>query len=153
MFFSDASFRSDSEDRATTGVLIFLGGSPVLWKSRKQQRLAHATCDAELVAALDGWKYAEPIRQLLEEFGIRILWMNLGVDNSAAETILRTGSFKRSRYFEYDQKLLVSKLRRDHRIRVQHVPTADQLADCLTKPVGRRILEKLWNAISFRRVC
>ncbi|KAH9421345.1 hypothetical protein DERP_015442 [Dermatophagoides pteronyssinus] len=48
---------------------LFTDASLVCWSSKKQTRLTHSTCEAELVAALDGWKQAEPIRQLLTEVG------------------------------------------------------------------------------------
>ncbi|KAH7643978.1 hypothetical protein HUG17_6340 [Dermatophagoides farinae] len=50
-------------------------------------RLPHSICEAELTAALEGWKNAEPIRQLLQEFGINTPNI-LHVDNSAAISIM-----------------------------------------------------------------
>ena len=80
--YTDASFRSDSNSNATSGTVTFIDKSPINWSSKKQSRLPHSTCEAELTAALEGWKNAEPIRQLLQEFGINTPII-LHVDNSA----------------------------------------------------------------------
>ena len=132
--YTDASFRSDNDQYATSGAILLLDKSPIYWSSKKQQRLAHSTCEAELVAALDGWKFAEPIRQFIRELGIECK-VNLLIDSSAAVSILDNNAFKRSRYFEYDQKVLVSKINNDPNLKVTKVSTSDQLADALTKPL------------------
>ena len=127
-------FRSDSNSNATSGTVTFIDKSPINWSSKKQSRLPHSTCEAELTAALEGWKNAEPIRQLLQEFGINTPII-LHVDNSAAISIMDNNAFKRSRYFAYDQKLLVSKMKDDNQVKVTRISSSDQLADALTKPL------------------
>ena len=135
--FTDASFRSDADLKATSGSIIFLDQTPVSWSSKKQTRLTHSTCEAELVAALDGWKQAEPIRQLLTELNFNTN-IRLHIDSAAAAAILETNSFKKSRYFNYDIKLLLSKMERENPIKVVKVSTGQQLADSMTKPLSRQ---------------
>lgn len=145
--YTDASFRSDAESRATSGVMILINNNVISWSAKKQQRLAQSTCEAELVAALDGWKQAEPLRQLLEELAIKVK-IDILIDNTAAETILRTGAFKRSRYFDYDQKLLVARIHENKSIDIQRIPTDKQLADGLTKPLNKTKL-MMFNKMIF----
>ena len=138
--FADASFRSSANSNATSGSILFIDKSPVNWFSKKQSRLPHSTCEAELTAALESWKSAEPIRQLLQELGINSS-IKIHVDSSAAVSIMDNNAFKKSRYFAYDQKLLVSKINEDGHVSIIRVPSKDQLADALTKPLHHVGLE------------
>lgn len=46
--FSDSDLAGDEEDnRSTTGVLFYLGGSPITWQSQKRKSAALLSCEAE----------------------------------------------------------------------------------------------------------
>jgi hypothetical protein len=50
--FSDADLAGDVDDRkSTTGMIFFLGRSPVSWQSRKQRVVAASSCESEYIAA------------------------------------------------------------------------------------------------------
>lgn len=50
--FSDSDMAGDVDTRkSTTGVLFFLGRSPISWKSHKQRVVALFSCEAEYMAA------------------------------------------------------------------------------------------------------
>jgi hypothetical protein len=50
--YSDADMAGDVDGRrSTSGVLVFLGASPIAWQSLKQKMVALSTCEAEYVAA------------------------------------------------------------------------------------------------------
>jgi hypothetical protein len=52
MGFSDSDLAGDQDDRkSTSGVLFFLGDSPISWQSTKQKVVALSSCDAEYIAA------------------------------------------------------------------------------------------------------
>ena len=131
--YTDASFRNKQTEHSTSGIVVFIDENLVAWQSKKQPRLASSTDEAELTAALDGWKIAEPIRQLLDEIGIPAK-MILFCDNSASVCHLNTGNFKGSKHFEYDKKLFASRISESSNITVEKVLSKDQLADPLTKP-------------------
>ncbi|XP_020263256.1 uncharacterized protein LOC109839239 [Asparagus officinalis] len=59
--YSDSDLAGDVDDcKSTTGVIYFLGASPIIWVSRKQRVVALSSCETEYVAT----------RQLLaKEFG------------------------------------------------------------------------------------
>jgi hypothetical protein len=49
--YSDSDHAGDIDDRkSATGVIFFLGGSPVSWQSQKQRVVAISSCEAEYVA-------------------------------------------------------------------------------------------------------
>ena len=50
--FSDADMVGDIDGRrSTSGVLVFLGATPIAWKSLNQKIVALSTCEAEYVTA------------------------------------------------------------------------------------------------------
>ena len=50
--YSDSDMAGDVDDRkSTSGVLFFLGKSPVSWQSAKQKVVALSSCEAEYIAA------------------------------------------------------------------------------------------------------
>ena len=149
--YSDASFRSVSEARCTSGAMVLLDKTPVNWKSSKQSRLAKSTCEAELVAALDAWEEAEPIRQMLDELGGESS-IDLILDSTSAFKIGETGSFKQSKYFAYDLKLMTEKLIKTDGVVLRRVPTSEQLADGLTKPLKSVKLKEFWNVLTQKGV-
>lgn len=50
--YSDSDLAGDIDDRkSTTGVIFFLGKSPITWVSQKQRVVALSSCEAEYIAA------------------------------------------------------------------------------------------------------
>ena len=149
--YTDAGFRTLTEARCTSGSMVVIDGTPVAWRSTKQTRLAKSTCEAELVAALDAWKEAEPIRQLLEEMGLDTM-IELILDSTSAFKIGETGSFKQSKYFAYDLKLMTEELIQTDGVVLRRVPTSEQLADGLTKPLKPVKLRRFWDILTQKGV-
>ncbi|KAF2321384.1 hypothetical protein GH714_040973 [Hevea brasiliensis] len=53
--YCDSDLAGDIDDRkSTTGILFFLGSSPVTWVSQKQRVVALSSCEAEYIAATAG---------------------------------------------------------------------------------------------------
>jgi hypothetical protein len=50
--YNDSDLTADIDGRrSTTGVLFFLGSSPVTWLSKKQMAVAKSSCEAEYMAS------------------------------------------------------------------------------------------------------
>jgi hypothetical protein len=66
--FSDSDFAGDVDDRkSTTGVLYYLGHSPITWQSNKQKVVALSSCEAEYIAAGSGACQGVWLARLLKE--------------------------------------------------------------------------------------
>lgn len=53
--YSDSDFAGDIDDRkSTTGVIFYLGNSPITWVSQKQKTVALSSCEPEFIAASAG---------------------------------------------------------------------------------------------------
>jgi hypothetical protein len=84
--YSDSDLAADIDGRRnTTGVLFFLGNSPVTWLSRKQTVMAKSPCEAEYMASVAAAAQATWLRRLLEEMtGISVPRQIIKMDNTAA---------------------------------------------------------------------
>ena len=69
--YSDATWASDPTDRrSVTGYCIFLGSSPLAWKSKKQSAVSRSNTEAELRALATTTSEIVSLRWLLADFGI-----------------------------------------------------------------------------------
>ena len=67
--FVDANYSGTGSKKSMTGYLLCVGGAPVHWTSRKQDRVTTSTCDAESYATMAAVQYVEYLRDLLAELG------------------------------------------------------------------------------------
>jgi hypothetical protein len=68
---SDSTWASDPSDRCSvTGYCIFLGSSPLAWKSKKQAVVSRSSTEAELRALATTTTEIVWLRWLLADFGI-----------------------------------------------------------------------------------
>ena len=135
MSYSDASWASDSETRrSVSGVCLMMNGGIVGWRSKKQTLVADSTTYAEYVAAHSGARDVVWLRGLLEDLRCKQVDPTvLYLDNAAAELLI-TNPILHERTKHVDIKFhYVREKYQEGEIRIQHVPTSDQLADIFTK--------------------
>lgn len=136
--FSDASFANNIEDRKSTGgYLVYFGQSLISWSSRKQQAVSRSSVESEYRALANLAAKVLWLTYLLKEikFPLKIspvLW----TDSMSATALASNPVFHaRSKHIELDVHFIW-----DHifskRLEVRHVPSSDQNADCLTKPLA-----------------
>ena len=123
--------------RSTTGFCIFLGHSPVSWKSKKQNIVARSTAEAEyramaLTACEITW-----ITALLQDMGLTNLPPTvLQCDNMAAISIAANPVLhERTKHVEIDCHYIRDKVQ-SGAIVTHYVPSHSQIADVLTKPLS-----------------
>ncbi|KAL8167899.1 hypothetical protein V2J09_009398 [Rumex salicifolius] len=72
MGYSDSDLAGDIDDRkSTSGVVYFLGKSPITWVSRKQRVVALSSCEAEYIAATAGACQGIWLKSIMETFKVR----------------------------------------------------------------------------------
>ena len=137
--FSDADMVGDIDGRrSTSGVLVFLGSAPISWLSLKQKVVALSTCEAEYVAAATAACQAMWLRRLLSKLtDVEAHPPALMVDNRPAIALAKNPVLHdRSKHIDVKFHFL-----RDcidgGQIIIEFVETGRQLADILTKPLGR----------------
>ncbi|CAA0813438.1 Phosphoinositide phosphatase SAC6 [Striga hermonthica] len=137
--FSDADMAGDIDGRkSTSSVLVFLGSASIAWQSLKQKIVALSTCEAEYVAAATTACQAVWLRRLLGELtGEKARPPALMVDNQPAIALAKNPVLHdRSKHIDTRFHFIRDCIDEGH-IVLEFVESGRQLADILTKPLGR----------------
>ena len=70
--YSDATWASDSDRHSLSAYCIFLGGSLIAWKTKKQTAVSRSSAEAELRAIALATAEVTWLRWLLEDFGVSV---------------------------------------------------------------------------------
>nr|KYP62214.1 Copia protein [Cajanus cajan] len=133
--FSDADWATSVDDRKSmAGQCVFLGDTLVSWSSRKQQVVSRSSTESEYRALADLAAEITWTRSLLTELKLPqprkpILWCdNLSAKALASNPVMHA----RTKHIETDVHYIRDQVLQD-KVIVAYVPSADQIADCLTK--------------------
>ena len=134
-------------------MLVFLGEAPIAWQSLKKKIMALLTCEAEYVAAATAACQAVWLRRLLGELtGEEAHPPTLMVDNQPAVALAKNSVLHdRSKHIDIKFHFL-----RDcvdgRQIVIKFVETGRQLADIITKSLGRLRFMELRKMIGMDEV-
>jgi hypothetical protein len=147
--YADADWANDVLDRkSVTGWAARVNGDVVSWASRKQNRVAQSTCEAELYAAAAAAQEMLWLRGLMQELGLEVTPQSrLYGDNQAALTVAEQGvRSERTKHVEVKYHFITEHIEAGN-IKMQWIPTTEQVADTLTKALPRPIFEKFRSCL------
>jgi len=152
--YTDSDFAGSKLDRkSTSGYVSFVGGNLVTWRSKKQTVVARSSAKAEFRAVAHGICELLWLKMLLEE--LKIVYrkpLKIYCDNKAAINISHNPVQQdRTKHVEVDRHFIKEKIE-EGIICMTYVPTADQVADLLTKGLGRPMFEKLVDKLGMFNV-
>lgn len=145
--YSDSDYAGDlMTRRSTTGLIVFLGTSPVSWTTRRQTTVATSSTEAELVAATDCVKELAHMRNLItelfdsntkNEMFVKEGTLSLLLDNQGAIKLIQNGvNSKRTKHLDVKYHYIKERVERNL-INIKFIGTDEQTADILTKPLQR----------------
>ena len=147
--YTDSSF-APSGGRSHGASAVFLGKSPLVWRSSRQPLVTLSTAESELIEGIEGTLLGMSTRGVLQELLGVDMMVNLYVDNQAAVTLLTSSSGSwRTRHLKLRSSWIKERIRLNE-VSVRHVPGTEQKADLGTKPFTRTRLKELvalWNMI------
>ncbi|WVZ98205.1 LOW QUALITY PROTEIN: hypothetical protein U9M48_043674 [Paspalum notatum var. saurae] len=152
--YSDSDMAGDLDGRkSTSGILFFLGRSPISWQSAKQKVVALSSCEAEYIAAATAACQAVWLARVLAEIKnsgtSRPL---LRVDNKSTISLVKNPvHHDRSKHIDV-RFHLIREYANSGQIEVKFIRTDDQLGDILTKPLGKDKFHELCSKIGLGKL-
>ncbi|XP_019229309.1 PREDICTED: uncharacterized protein LOC109210365 [Nicotiana attenuata] len=124
--------------RSVSGYIVFLEGSPISWKSKKQETIFLSSAEAEYRALRKVVGELVWLSRLLEELTVSIdLPIPIHCDSLSALHIARNPVFhERTKHIEVDCHFVRIKLQ-EGLISLHHIGTCQQLADVITKALTK----------------
>ena len=137
--YSDASFQSDRDDSKSQSSYVFtLNGGAVSWKSSKQETTADSTTESGYIAAYEAAKEAVWIKKFITELGVVpgiVHQILLYCDNNGAITQAKEPwSHQRSKHV-LRRYHLIREIIGKNDVKIEKIPTNQNIADPLTKPL------------------
>lgn len=137
--YIDASHCLHSSDgKSQTGLFVTVGSGPFFVRSAKQKLVAKSSTEAELVAISDSLPALVWMRELLIEQRMieRSVPVTVHEDNQSTIALVRRGkpSGESSRHINI-RHFFVTDRCRSNEVKMIYVPTEEQVADYLTKPL------------------
>ncbi|XP_019265012.1 PREDICTED: uncharacterized protein LOC109242633 [Nicotiana attenuata] len=139
--FCDADWASCSvTKKSVTSFCMKPGDSMISWKSKKQRTVSRSSADVEYRSMASTMAELTWIHGLLEELGMQVdLPMELYCDNKAAIQIASNPMYhERTKHIEIDCHFIRERLQQGM-IKTSYVPSKDQIADILTKALGKQL--------------
>jgi hypothetical protein len=143
VIYADASFASDNDDnRSTSGYVVMLNGGVISFQSQKQKLTALSSMEAEFIALTEACREALFIRKLLREFNMFPVDAESPVPikfvtdaRAVLNNIKNNVHSSRTKHFRIKTNF-IRELYENGEITIEHVESAEQPADVLTKPLG-----------------
>ena len=142
--FVDADWAGDKFDRkSTTGFIIRLFRNVIYWEVRKQGSVTKSSTAAEYVALSQAVSEIKVVKNLLKDFSINLEKpIKIHEDNSGAIAIAKFDNMtKNSKYIEVHYHF-VNECYEKKEIEIVKVDSENNIADILTKALGRIKFDK-----------
>jgi len=139
--YVDANYGRDSgTQRSTSGYVFRMAGGAVSWSSKLQATVALSTAEAEYVAITRAAQQALWMHSFLGEIGLdQTLPTTLYCDNASAIALaLSTKGHQRAKHIDIRHHYIRERVS-DGQITLQHVPSADNIADVFTKALTKAL--------------
>ena len=142
--YSDSDWAGDKDTRlSVTGFVIFLMGSPIMWRSRAQRSVSLSSTEAEYYALSEAAKEVKFVAQVLITMGLEVkLPIVVRVDNVGAIFMSENANASsRTRHADIRYRFVTSFIE-DKFIKVVFVKSHENVSDGFTKNVNAEIYEE-----------
>ncbi|GEQ70445.1 hypothetical protein JCM33374_g4122 [Metschnikowia sp. JCM 33374] len=137
--FADASFANEEGRKSRTGYIIYLNGTPIAWKSKKQTLVTTSTHASEYVALSTTVNDLLWLRDLFQELGIETVEVPKILEDNRGVVLSVNGTGNNpscNKHLDVKVKHVQERVSIGD-IEVESVGTEDNVADTLTKGLTR----------------
>jgi hypothetical protein len=137
--------------RSVSGILLFMNSMPVKWFSKRQKTVETSSYGSELVAARNAVDLIIELRYKLRMLGVPIAGPTLMLgDNMSVviNTTMPSSQLKKKHNaiaYHRVRESIASKI-----VLFAHIPSKENLADFLTKPLPNEDFQRLVHSVLFR---
>jgi len=154
VIYSDADWASDAVDRkSVSGSTAMFYGGPISWSSKKQRSVSTSSCESEYIALTTCCKQGQWIAQVFRDLGFpKYIGKDtnkvqmLGDNQGAIALTKNPHLHERSKHIDVCYHF-VRDMAEQGKLEVAYVPTADMVADGMTKPLQRVAFERFKNQL------
>lgn len=134
------------------GYVVKFNGSLVTWKTKKQQVVALSTTEAELYSLSATLKEILWTKNFLESLGIRLERNLIYEDNQGTIELVKKGKKEgRTKHVDVKHHFIGNHIKNGN-IEIKYLKTEQQLADMMTKALGRIKFEKFREELGVIKV-
>ena len=153
--YFDSAHADNGDKRSTCGYLFTLYGGLISWATKVQRTIALSSTEAEYMAGTEATREAVWLKGLLDAIfnskfsSFTLQWpIELRGDKQGALALANNPQFhQRTKHIELRHRF-ISDMVTEGVIRVAYVPTADMLADSLTKPLKKELHKEHWRRLN-----
>ena len=147
--YVDSSFGVYEDGKSVTGVVIMLGGATIYVKSSKQKIVTRSSTESELVGISDALSQILWSREFLIQQGVSLGPAVVYQDNQSTICLASKGrsTSDRSRHIKI-RYFFVTHYIDAKEIVIEYLPTAEMVADILTKPLHGSLFLKFAAAMT-----
>ncbi|SOV07367.1 uncharacterized protein UDID_18887 [Ustilago sp. UG-2017a] len=141
---SDANWASDAtiQRRSTSGSVALVYGNPVAWKSATQKCVSLSAVEAEFIAATEATREVLFLKQLLCSIGIATGTPTVYSDNTGCIQVSKDpAQHWKLKHINTTYHFVRNNIH-EGRVQIKYVDTTRNLADILTKPIGRQAMQQ-----------
>ncbi|GJZ70956.1 retrovirus-related pol polyprotein from transposon TNT 1-94, partial [Tanacetum coccineum] len=136
--YADSDHAGDYVDRkSTSGICTFVGCCLTSWFSKKQTALAISTTEAEYISTGKACQQALWMKQALIDYDVRLDDVPIMCDNKGMIDLSKNPvQHSRTKHIDIRHHFLCDNVQKGH-TSIKKVPSVDNIADILTKPLKR----------------
>jgi hypothetical protein len=144
--YVDASYQDCEDRKSIEAYIFFYARSPISWNSRKEEIVARSSTSAEYVAMDGAMREGMWLHKVMVQMGIRQeedLPITIFTDSDNAFTIIKKDNYAKATKWLDARYHFVRHAVRSGTASFVLIPSEENIADALTKPLGRERFEKM----------
>ena len=135
--YTDSDWASNTEDRKSTSGYLFKTTGPISWKTKRQPTVALSSTEAEYISLAEAIKEMIYLKRMIIDFDIQIEQTNIYCDNRGAIALSENPiNHQRTKHIDIRYHFIRDYIKQNN-CSLYHINSSDNLADALTKPLGK----------------